>query len=171
MTHTSDKRPILAVCLGALVLVASGFASSEPVAGSPDAQVPSEAGMVDVEASEEQTAEPEDPAVTSLRQDGVSVQQAEAQMGAQVAAGVAEMELPDDLRSAYGGRRIFHDRGGLVQVTVTEASKAEATRAHFAEYGVGNLEIASAQFSAAEMERLVEDLQIRVLDSRSEVGS
>ncbi|NLV56802.1 MAG: hypothetical protein GXY13_14475 [Acidimicrobiales bacterium] len=168
MTHMSGTRSVLGAYLGAFVLVASSFAAPEQVAGSPDAQATVESSTEDVAGSEEQPVDPEDPAVTSLRREGVSVEQARAQMDAQVAAGVAEMELPGDLESAYGGRRIFHDRGGLVQITVTQVSKADAIRAHFARYGIDNLEIASTRYPAAEMERVVEDLQVRVLESRTD---
>jgi hypothetical protein len=92
-------------------------------------------------------------------------------MATQVAAGMAEMGLPDSLREAYGGREMFHGRGGLVVVAVTDAAKADDIAAHFRSYGVQDIEVTVTGPSAAEVERLVEELQARVLRSRPDGAS
>lgn len=111
----------------------------------------------------------EDPAVVSLASDReIPVAQARSQMEAQVSAGRAEKNLPQELADVYAGRQMFHDKGGLVVVAVTDPSSADAMREHFLKFGVPAVEVQVSSTPQSEMQRLIDNTQERLRGSRAE---
>lgn len=107
-----------------------------------------------------------DPAVESLIAElGISTDQAIVQMENQVAAGAAEKELPEDLRAVYGGRRIDHRDGGQVTIAVSDESKVDALRTHFAEFGLGEIGIVESNASLDELRDQAGSMQVRLIEA------
>lgn len=98
----------------------------------------------------------------------MSVEQARSQMNDQVAAGPAEQDMPPELSEVYAGRQMFHDRGGLVVVAVTDPSLSELMRQHFMRFGVDHVEVRVTSLTDAQMEDLIGEIQDRLRRSRAE---
>lgn len=159
-----------AVVVGLVTVLTGGggVAGADPGGDAPGAGAASSADPP-ADPDEGDDAEPTevvDPAVTSLVEDGASPGQAAAQMAAQVAADQAEMDLPPELRAVYGGRRIFHDQGGLVRVAVTSDEWVLPMRDHFVRAGVPLVEIDVVGLTEAEVGDVIEAAQASILSSR-----
>lgn len=109
----------------------------------------------------------EDPGVVSLVSDyNTSTTQAIQQMETQVAAGRAARDMPRELREIYSGRRIDHGNAGSITLALTDMSRAEELRQHFADYSIRAIDIELVQYNERRLDALAEGLQERLRNSR-----
>lgn len=108
------------------------------------------------------------PSVLSLKDDyDLSTRQAIDQMETQVAAGTADRNLPSHLREVYSGREIHHDNGARVVVSMTDQSRAEDMRNHFASYGISDIGLQIVKHTERQLTATAKAMQRRLLKSRT----
>lgn len=106
------------------------------------------------------------PSVRSLKDDyGLSTAQAIDQMETQVAAGVAYSNLPAQLKEVYSGREMHHEDGARVVVALTDSSRSEPMREHFASYGVDNIDIQVVEHTKQYLDVTTKEMQRRLSNS------
>jgi hypothetical protein len=154
-----------ALLISTAMLLTLASAAPAALATSESSQSPSESVVDDTEPTNDPA---EDPAVESLMRDfGLSASQAISQMDAQVAAGRAARDLPPGLAAVFSDREIRHEQGGRVVVALTSRSHVDAMVAHFASYGVSDIETRVVAHSDEQLAATARDMQRRLAESRS----